>query len=152
MSKKIGIIDLGSNSVRLVIFEILPSGTFRLVDDIKETIRLSENMIDGRLLNDIAMHKTVKTVKLYRKLCNSYGIPCNRIIGVATAAVRKAENRDQFLKLLTGATDINFRLLSGEEEAFYAFKAATYSLNIHEGIIVDIGGGSTEIIFLKTTV
>jgi len=118
MSKKIGIIDLGSNSVRLVIFEILPSGTFRLVDDIKETIRLSENMIDGRLLNDIAMHKAVKTVKLYRKLCNSYGIPCNRIIGVATAAVRKAENRDQFLKLLTGATDINFRLLSGEEEAF----------------------------------
>lgn len=106
-------------------------------------------MIDGRLLNDIAMHKTVKTVKLYRKLCNSYGIPCNRIIGVATAAVRKAENRDQFLKLLTGATDINFRLLSGEEEAFYAFKAATYSLNIHEGIIVDIGGGSTEIIFFK---
>jgi len=69
MSKKIGIIDLGSNSVRLVIFEILPSGTFRLVDDIKETIRLSENMIDGRLLNDIAMHKAVKTVKLYRKLC-----------------------------------------------------------------------------------
>jgi len=65
------------------------------------------------------------------------------------AAVRKAENRDQFLKLLTGATDINFRLLSGEEEAFYAFKAATYSLNIHEGIIVDIGGGSTEIIFFK---
>jgi len=60
MSKKIGIIDLGSNSVRLVIFEILPSGTFRLVDDIKETIRLSENMIDGRLLNDIAMHKAVK--------------------------------------------------------------------------------------------
>jgi len=106
-------------------------------------------MIDGRLLNDIAMHKAVKTVKLYRKLCNSYGIPCNRIIGVATAAVRKAENRDQFLKLLTGATDINFRLLSGEEEAFYAFKAATYSLNIHEGIIVDIGGGSTEIIFFK---
>jgi len=82
------------------------------------------------------MHKAVKTVKLYRKLCNSYGIPCNRIIGVATAAVRKAENRDQFLKLLTGATDINFRLLSGEEEAFYAFKAATYSLNIHEGLLL----------------
>jgi len=96
MSKKIGIIDLGSNSVRLVIFEILPSGTFRLVDDIKETIRLSENMIDGRLLNDIAMHKAVKTVKLYRKLCNSYGIPCNRIIGVATAAVRKAETGISF--------------------------------------------------------
>ncbi|GAE87313.1 Ppx/GppA phosphatase family protein [Acetivibrio straminisolvens] len=106
-------------------------------------------MIDGKLLNDIAMHKAVKTVKLYRKLCNSYGIPCNRIIGVATAAVRKAENREQFLRLLTSSTDINFRLLSGEEEASYAFKATIYSLNIHEGIIVDIGGGSTEIISFR---
>ncbi|HHV28986.1 Ppx/GppA phosphatase family protein [Acetivibrio mesophilus] len=149
MSKKIGIIDLGSNSVRLVIFEIMPNGAFKLIDDIKDTIRLSENMIDGKLLNDLAMHKAVKTIKLYRKLCNSYGIPCNRIIGVATAAVRKAENRDQFLRLLSSSTDINFRLISGEEEASYVYKATIYSLDIHEGVIVDIGGGSTEIISFK---
>lgn len=149
MSKKIGIIDLGSNSVRLVIFEIMPTGAFKLIDDINDTIRLSENMIDGKLLNDLAMHKAVKTVKLYRKLCNSYGIPCNRIIGFATAAVRKAENRNQFLRLLSSSTDINFRLLSGEEEASYVYRATNYSLAINEGIIVDIGGGSTEIISFR---
>lgn len=149
MSKKIGIIDLGSNSVRLVIFEIMQNGAFKLIDDINDTIRLSENMIDGRFINDIAMRKTVKTIKLYRKLCSAYGIPCNNIIAVATAAVRKAENKDQLLKLLNSSTGIDFRLISGEEESTYIYKAIIHSLDIHEGIIVDIGGGSTEIIKFK---
>ncbi|MFZ5985561.1 MAG: HD domain-containing protein [Bacillota bacterium] len=149
MSKKIGIVDLGSNSVRLVIFEIKQNGAFRLIDDINDTIRLSENMIDGSYINDIAMHKAVKTIKLYRKLCNAYGIPCSSIMGVATAAVRKAENKDQFLKLLSNSTGIDFRLLSGEEEATYVYKAVIHSIDIPEGIIVDIGGGSTEIIKFK---
>lgn len=149
MAKKIGIIDLGSNSVRLVIFEIKSNGAFKLIDDINDTIRLSENMIEGKYINDIAMHKAVKTVKLYKKLCNAYGIPSTGIIAVATEAVRKAENKDQFLMLLRTGCSLNFRILSGKEESTYVYNAVINSIDINNGIIVDIGGGSTEIIQFK---
>ncbi|TYQ16844.1 UNVERIFIED_CONTAM: exopolyphosphatase/guanosine-5'-triphosphate,3'-diphosphate pyrophosphatase [Acetivibrio alkalicellulosi] len=149
MPKKIGIIDLGSNSVRLVIFEIKKNGSFKLIDNINDTIRLIENMICDKYINDIAMHKAVKTIKLYKKLCNAYGIKPNMIIAVATAAVRKADNKDHFLKLLYNSTGIEFKVLSGKEESLYIFKAIIHSLDIPEGIIVDIGGGSTEIIKYK---
>ncbi|MCX8130756.1 MAG: Ppx/GppA family phosphatase [Clostridia bacterium] len=146
MNKKIGIIDLGSNSVRLVIFEVTQNGAFKLIDDISDTIRLSENMIDGKYLNDFAMRRALKTIKLFRKLCLSHNIPLKSIIAVATAAMRKAENREQFIKQLYNATGLSFRVLSGEEEALYVYKAVVSSIDVDSGIIVDIGGGSTEII------
>lgn len=146
MDRKIGIIDLGSNSVRLVIYEIKENGASRLIDDISDTVRLSENMIEGIYLNDFSMRKSIKTIKLFKKLCSSYNIPPRNIIAVATAAVRKAENRDQFLQMLQTSTGLNFRLLSGEEEALYVYNAVIHSIDVEQGIIVDIGGGSTEII------
>ncbi|MDQ2086382.1 Ppx/GppA phosphatase family protein [Herbivorax sp. ANBcel31] len=149
MPKKIGIIDLGSNSVRLVIFEVKKNGAFRLIDDINDPIRLMENMIYNKFLNDLAMHRAIKTIKLYKKLCNAYEINSNRIIGVATAAVRTAENQEHFLRLLANSTGINFKVLSGKEESLYVHKAISNSIDINQGIIVDIGGGSTEIIKFK---
>lgn len=149
MPKKIGIIDLGSNSVRLVVFEVGKNGTFRLIDDINDPIRLMENMICDKFLNDLAMHRAIKTIKLYKKLCTAHEISANRIIGVATAAVRKAENQAHFLRLLSNSTGINFKVLSGKEECMYVYKAIANSIDLNEGVIVDIGGGSTEIIKFK---
>lgn len=149
MPKKVGIIDLGSNSVRLVVFEVGKNGAFRLIDDINDPIRLMENMVCDKYLNDLAMHRTLKTIKLYKKLCAAHEISANRIIGVATAAMRKAENRDHLLKLLSNSTGINFKILSGREECLYVYKAIANSMDINAGIIVDIGGGSTEIIKFK---
>ena len=149
MPKKVGIIDLGSNSVRLVVFEVEKNGAFKLIDDINDPIRLMENMICDKFLNDLAMHRTIKTIKLYKKLCTAHDISANRIIGVATAAMRKAENRDHLLRLLSNSTGINFKILSGKEECLYVYKAIANSMEISEGIIVDIGGGSTEIIKFK---
>lgn len=146
LNKKIGIIDLGSNSVRLVIYEISTTGAFRLVDDISDSVRLSENMTGGKLLNEAAMKRAIKTVKLFRKLCNHYGIPSGDILAVATEAVRKAENKDIFLEQLYKATELSFKVLTGQEEAAYDFNAVKHSLALEHGIIIDIGGGSTEII------
>ena len=144
--EKIAIIDLGSNSVRLVIYEISDNGSFRLIDDISNVIRLSADMKDGKYINDMAIMRTLKTIKLFSKLCSSYNVPKKNIIAVATAAVRKAENKDYFLRLLYSSTGINFKLISGDEEALYVYKAVIHTLDVDEGIIVDIGGGSTEII------
>lgn len=149
LDKKIGIIDLGSNSVRLVIFEIKRNGAFRLIDDISDTIRLSENMLEGKYINDLSMRRALKTIKLFKKLCGAYKIQAKDLIAFATAAVRKAENREYFLKLLLNATGINFRLLSGEEEASYIYNAVIHTVDVDEGIIIDVGGGSSEIIKFK---
>lgn len=152
MSKKIGIIDLGSNSVRLVIYEIKKNGAFKLIDDINDGIRLSENMVDGKYLNEVSMNKALRTIKLFSNLCTAYGISPSNTMAVATAAVRKAQNRDQFLSMLQNHTGLTFKLLSGEEEATYIYNAVIHSLAVDDGIIVDIGGGSTEIILFKKRV
>ena len=135
MDKKIAIIDLGSNSVRLVIVEVKHNGAYRLVDDISDSIRLSEGMLDGKLLNDFAMRKAVKTIKLFRKLCTDSNIPLKNILAVATEAVRKAENKDIFLHMLYTTTGLSFRVLSGEEEALYVYKAVSCTIGIDSGIL-----------------
>lgn len=149
MEKKIGIIDLGSNSVRLVIYEIRSNGTYKLIDDISDTIRLSEKMVEGKYLNDIAMRRAVKTIRLFKKLCQAYRIPPRNIIAVATEAVRKAENRDVFLSLLSRTAGVDFQVLSGEMEARFVYHAVIRSIDLKDGLVVDIGGGSTEIIHVK---
>ncbi len=103
-------------------------------------------MVEGRYINDLAIRKAIKTIKLFKKLCSAYNIQSSSIIPVATAAVRKAENRDDFLKLLFNLTGLKFNILSGDEEALYVYKAVISSIDIDSGVIVDIGGGSTEII------
>ncbi|MCX7749815.1 MAG: Ppx/GppA family phosphatase [Clostridia bacterium] len=149
MAKKIGIIDLGSNSIRLVIFEIRQNGAFKLIDDISDNVRLSEGMIEGKYLNDFAMRRAVRIVKMFKNLCMDHGVHLRDIIPVATAAVRKAENKENFLKLIQYASGLKFKVLSGEEEALYVYNAVVRTMDVKDGIIVDIGGGSTEVIKVK---
>jgi len=146
LDKKIGIIDLGSSSTRLVIYQVYHNGAFKLVDDIHYKIRLVENMVDGRFLSEISMKKALKVVTMFKMLCKSHNIHSKDIIAVATAAVRKAENRERFLKILYRVTGLTFKVLTGEEEALYDYNSVIHSMNCRSGIIVDIGGGSAEIV------
>lgn len=145
MEKLTAIIDIGSNSIRLVIYEINPGGSWKLVDDISDTVRLSENMVEGRFLNDFAMKKAVRTVSLFAKLCRSYKIQSKGIIAVATEAVRKAENKGIFVNMIKKTSGIHIRILTGDEEAYYSSLAVISSINERNMLIIDIGGGSTEI-------
>ena len=67
MNNKFVIIDLGSNSVRLVIYKINKNTSFKIIDDIRLPVRLIENMVDGKYLNDFSMHRAVKSIKLFKK-------------------------------------------------------------------------------------
>jgi exopolyphosphatase/guanosine-5'-triphosphate,3'-diphosphate pyrophosphatase len=146
MEKQIGIIDLGSNSIRLVIYKIGIHGSYKLVDDISDNARLSESMVDGKDLNPTAMKRAIKSIKLFKSLCHSYNIYAKDIICVATAAVRKANNKEFFLDLLKEETGLDFKLISGEEEALYTYNAVIHSIDIESGLVIDIGGGSTELV------
>lgn len=147
MEEKIGVIDLGSNSVRLMLMRIYPNGSFKLIDEIKEGVRLSQGMGKDGYLQPGAVKRNVETIRLFTKLCQTNGI--ERIIAVATAAVRAAANQQEFLDQLYQETGIHFRVLSGEEEAYYVYQGVVNSLETKNGIIIDIGGGSTEIIKIR---
>ena len=143
--EKIGIIDLGSNTARLLIMQIMEDGHFVVLDQLKETPRLGEGMERDGFLKPVRIQATIRTLKMFRKLCDSYGI--EKIIAVATAAVRHAKNQRSFLDEVAATCGIKFRVLTAEEEAMYVYKGVINTMDIPKGIILEIGGGSTKIVF-----
>lgn len=143
--EKIGIIDLGSNTARLVIVEMLGDGHFMVIDQIKESVRLGKDMERDGFLKPQRIAETIKTLKMFRKLCDAYEI--ERIIAVATAAVRRAKNQRSFLDEIVANTGIKLKVLSAEEEATYVYRGVINTMDVPKGLILEIGGGSTKIIY-----
>ena len=142
---KIAIIDLGSNSTRLVLVDILKGGYFQVVDDIKETVRLAQDMeIDG-FLQSSRIAQTIKTLKMFRRLCDANNV--SHIYAYATAAVRRAKNQRSFLDEVHACTGIELKVLNSDEEAQLVYQGVINSMDIPRGIIMDIGGGSTQLIY-----
>ncbi len=143
--ERIAIIDLGSNTARLLIMEISATGHFHIVDQLKEAPRLGEGMDRDGFLKPQRIQETIKTIKMFRKLCDSYGI--EKITAVATAAVRHAKNQRSFLDEVASVCGIKFKVLSAEEEAMYVYKGVINTMDIPKGLILEIGGGSTKIVY-----
>lgn len=143
--EKIGIIDLGSNSARLVIVNLFADGYFMVIDELKESVRLGQDMERDGFLKPQRVAETIKTLKMFRKLCESSGV--TRIIAVATAAVRRAKNQRSFLDEIQASCGIKIRVLSAEEEAVYVYRGVINTMDIPKGIILEIGGGSTKIVY-----
>lgn len=143
--EKIGIIDLGSNSARLVIVNLFAEGYFMVVDELKESVRLGQDMERDGFLKPARVAETIKTIRMFRKLCESSGV--TRIIAVATAAVRRAKNQRSFLDEIQATCGIKIRVLSAEEEAVLVYRGVINTMDIPKGIILEIGGGSTKIVY-----
>ena len=143
--EKIGIIDLGSNSARLVIVELFGEGHFMVVDELKESVRLGQDMERDGFLKPQRVAETIKTLKMFKKLCDASKV--DRIIAVATAAVRRAKNQRSFLDELQATCGIKVKVLSEEEEATLVYRGVINSMDIPKGIILEIGGGSTTIVY-----
>ncbi len=142
---KIAIIDLGSNSARLVLVDILKGGYFQVVDDIKETVRLAQDMEVDRCLQPARIDQTKKTLIMFRRLCDANNV--SHIYAYATAAVRKAKNQRSFLDEIHAYTGIDLKVLTNEEEAQLVYQGVINSMDIPRGLIMDIGGGSTQLIY-----
>ncbi|MBO8163590.1 MAG: Ppx/GppA family phosphatase [Brevibacillus sp.] len=144
MGHYIGIIDLGSNTARLVIYHQDRQGFVYEVDNIKRVLRLSSHLQDGRI-SETGVLQTLAVMRQFRALLEARQV--KHCVGVATAAVRQAENGVSLLKRIEAETGISIRVLSGQEEAHYGYLAVVSSMNLDEGITIDIGGGSTEITY-----
>ncbi len=142
--EKIALIDLGSNTARLLLVNVSENGYFQIFDQLKEAPRLGEGMEKDGFLKPARIQETIKTLKMFRKLCDVNGI--DRIIAVATAAVRRAKNQRSFLDEVSATCGIKLRVLSAEEEALYVYRGVVNTMDVVKGIILEIGGGSTKIV------
>lgn len=134
--------DLGSNSFHIVIAEVKENRTFRIIDRRREVIRIG-------LTKNITHDETVSSIqilKVFKQLSDKYKA---RIIAAATSAVRESSNAYEFLGKIFKETSVKVEIISGRREAelIYSGAAAAISLKKKNGLVIDIGGGSTEIIF-----
>ncbi len=143
--ENIAIIDLGSNTARLLIVNVKDNGHFQIVDQLKESPRLGEGMEKDGFLKPARIQETIRTLKMFKKLCDAKNI--EKIIAVATAAVRRAKNQRSFLDEVSATCGIKLRVLSAEEEALYVYRGVINTMDIPKGIILEIGGGSTKIVY-----
>lgn len=140
--EKIAIIDIGSNSSRLVLVAVKDGGYFSVIDELKETVRLAQDMETDGFLKPFRVQQTIKTLTMFRRLCDANNV--EKIYAFATAAVRNAKNQKSFLNDVLSATGIKLKVLDEEEEAHLVYQGVINSFDIPRGLIMDIGGASTQ--------
>lgn len=143
---KIAAIDLGSNSVHMIVAEISSTGALQVLDREADMVRLGTRALSSGVLTDSAMERTLTILEAYKRVARMHRV--EEIVAVATSAIREARNGEDFLKEIGRKTGIHPRAIPGEEEARLIYRAALHS--VHPGgkrmVVVDIGGGSLEIV------
>lgn len=149
MAKRTAIIDIGSNSIRLVIYEKTSRFAFHLLNETKSRVRISEDSYkNSAKLQDAAMQRTLRALIEFQTIIKSYKV--KKTLCVATSALRDAPNKREFLSLVKAKTGINIKVISGEKEAYYGGLACANLLSQEDGISIDIGGGSTEFSIIES--
>jgi exopolyphosphatase / guanosine-5'-triphosphate,3'-diphosphate pyrophosphatase len=143
VSQRVGVIDLGSNTSRLVIYEFEPGERYHLLDEVRELVRLREGMGESQTLRAAAIERAITALRMFCSLCHAMDV--DDIVAVGTSAVRDARNREVLLALVESLECLKLRLLSGEEEGFYGALAAVNGLGLREGFVLDMGGGSVQV-------
>jgi exopolyphosphatase/guanosine-5'-triphosphate,3'-diphosphate pyrophosphatase len=139
------IIDIGSSTVRLAIYLIEPDHVEMLMKK-KHLLGLASYLEEGRM-SETGILKTIKVLDDFKRFLHDLGI--NAITAFTTAALRNSANSKEAVQSISVATGIPIRVISGDEEATYDFIGATHGMKSREGLLVDIGGASTEIVSFK---
>jgi exopolyphosphatase/guanosine-5'-triphosphate,3'-diphosphate pyrophosphatase len=141
--RTIGVIDVGSNTARFVAFEAAASGTVRAFYESKESPRLGLGTgPDGRL-TAAAIERGIAAVDSFAQTVRSLGL--SRTIAVATSAVRDAPNGAEFVRRVERSTGITLRIISGAEEARYAYLSMAAAWELDNDLVSDLGGGSLQL-------
>ncbi len=141
--QRIAIIDLGSNTTRMIIMGYTPGHSFRLLDEVRESVRLAEDIGADGALAPAAMERGIATMALFCSLCRASAVDV--AVPVATSAVREASNQLAFLAAVEVHSGLRVQVLSANEEAYYGYLGVANSLDIRHGYVIDIGGGSTQV-------
>src|SRR5258706_3307365 len=141
---RLAAIDIGTNSIHMIVVQVRPDLSFEVIDREKEMVRLGAGGLDGRALTPEARHAALQVLSKFRRLAESHKV--DEVIAVATSATREAENGGEFLQAIAQQTGIRPRVISGTEEARLIHLAAVYGVSVPgEVVVIDIGGGSVEV-------
>lgn len=145
--KNVAVIDIGSNTLRLVIYKIHPNKSFKVLDDEKQMARLGEYIDKDNNMSEEGIVKTLSTLQLFKTICENHSV--EEIFAIATEAIRKVNNKDKILSVIKEKTGLIVQVLTGYEESYYGYMSVKYSLEFKDALIVDLGGASMEIALVK---
>lgn len=140
-----GIIDIGSNTVRMAIYLIEGSHMEMLMKK-KHTVGLAGYLKDG-VMQQEGIDKAVEVLEEFQAFLASFHI--TEVTAFTTAALRNAKNSKEAVGEIEARTGLSIRVITGDEEATFDFIGATHNLQMDSGMLVDIGGGSTEIVMYR---
>ncbi len=147
MEEKWAVIDIGSNTIRLVIYKKNRLGSLKEAENIKTVARLRHYLSEDNVLLPEGVDLLIEILQGFKEIIQYHQV--SNIFCVATASVRQSKNQHDILKKVKELTGFEIQVFSEKEEAFFGFYAVTHSTPINTGITIDMGGGSTEITYFK---
>ena len=142
-------IDLGSNSWRVVVFTYEPGAWWKRTDELYETVRIGAGMESSGRLSEEAIVRGLETLAVFERFCRANGLTGDDIHVIATSAIRDASNQADFLKRATDSTGLSIEVLPERDEAFYGYVAAINTSTLRDGVVLEIGGGSMQLVHVS---
>src|SRR2546422_2593619 len=139
-------VDIGTNSMRLVIAEVQPDGSYRVLDQDREMTRLGRGLYSSGRIGDGPMEQSLQTLGRMKAIAEGFDVA--ELRAISTSAVREAANGRDFVREAWRRCRVRIEIVPAEEEARLAFRSVSrhYDLSDRLTAIVDIGGGSAEVI------
>ncbi|MFI9031836.1 exopolyphosphatase [Staphylococcus pasteuri] len=147
MEERIGLTDIGSNTIRLVIFGFDKATGLNEILNIKTPARLSQYLTKDNDMNDEGIQVLTEALSSFNKVATKFKV--DELHPIATAAIRQSNNQKDIIKKVKKDTGVEIKIVPEEDEAFYGYYAITHTTDIEDGVSVDIGGGSTEVTLFK---
>ncbi|TFE03665.1 Ppx/GppA family phosphatase [Jeotgalibacillus sp. R-1-5s-1] len=147
MRNKTAVIDIGSNTIRLVIYDYEPKKGMREIENIKTVARLKSFLDEENKLNEKGLTLLKEALLAFNEIIDYHGIQDVR--AAATAAIRQAVNQQEIVSRMKAETGVNINILTEEEEAYFGYLAVIHSTPVLSAVTVDIGGGSTEVTYYE---
>ena len=146
MLSKLAVVDIGTNSIHMVLAEVEPDYSYKILDRLKDMTRLGDGTFNRGRLSNIAMVRGIEALRGFTNLARNKGF--ERIVATATSAVREAKNGGEFLKKVLKETGLRVRVVTGQEEARLIHLGVRHSMELSDSpsLIVDVGGGSVELV------
>lgn len=144
---RVGIIDIGPSSLRLMLTEVNENGYFKIIDELKTSIRLCHDIVTDYSICNESFKTIISTLKAYKSLCTVSG--ASKIFAVATESLRDAKNKDILLPLIKKELNIDIRVLSCDEEIHYNFLGVRRSMYIENSLLVEVAGTDTHLAWVQ---
>ncbi|MBV9817241.1 MAG: Ppx/GppA family phosphatase [Solirubrobacterales bacterium] len=144
-NRQVAVVDLGSNSWRLVVFTYGAGPWWKRTDELYETVRIGAGLAATGRLGDEAMARGAETLEVFARFCRANAIAPEDVHVLATSAIRDASNGQAFLHRARAHTGLRIEVLDAAQEAFFGYVAAVNTTTLTDGVALDIGGGSLQL-------